>query len=482
MLIRRAELGFGARVADVRIETGCVTEVGARLAHRQGEAELDAGGAALLPALRDHHLHLYALAAARASVRCGQPDVAGAETLEAVLRRADGTLPSGEWLRGTAFHESVLAASGIEDFRAWLDAVLPARPVRIQHRGGRLWWLNTAALRRLGVHPAAVDTPLERSGRDFTGRLYDADGWLRQRVGSVRPSLAVVSRELWRWGVTAVTDASHANGRADYAAFAAAQTRGELLQDVRVMGGAELDAVKDAVNGSAHLWRGERKFHLHAQALPDFDLLCAQIRTAHAAGRGAAFHCVERGELIFALAALDASGVRDGDRIEHAGVAPPELVAQVATLGVTVVTQPGFIAERGDVYRREVTADDQPWLYPVRRFLAAGVPLALSSDAPYADPNPWRTAAAAVARQTPAGTVLNPEERLTPEYAVARLMAPLAAPGVEVPRVAAGMAADLCLLPMPWRAACRNLAHIVPVAVWRRGLGPVASPACAALG
>lgn len=470
MLIRRAELGFGARVADVRIEAGRVAEVADRLARRYGEETLDAGGTALLPALRDHHLHLYALAAARASIRCGPPDVANAETLETALRRADGVLPPGEWLRGTAFHESVLVASGIEDFRAWLDAVLPARPVRIQHRGGRLWWLNAAALRRLGIHPTADDTPLERNDQGFTGRLYDADGWLRQRIGSVRPSLAAVSREMWRWGVTAVTDASHANGPADYAAFAAAQARGELLQDVRVMGGAALDAVRDEVLGAARLWRGERKFHLHAHVLPDFDGVCAGIRAAHAAGRGTAFHCVERGELVFALAALATAGARPADRIEHAGVAPPELVAEMAKLGVTVVTQPGFITERGDAYRREVAADDQPWLYPAHRLLAAGVPLALSSDAPYADPNPWRTAAAAVTRQTPAGEVLNPDERLTPECAVARLMAPLATPGAPAPRVVPGASADLCLLPLPWAAARGELAHIQPAVVWRHGL------------
>ena len=42
------------------------------------------------------------------------------------------------------------------------------------------------------------------------------------------------------------------------------------------------------------------------------------------------------------------AGARAGDRIEHAAVAPPDVVALVAALPLTVVTQPGFIRERGD--------------------------------------------------------------------------------------------------------------------------------------
>ena len=41
-----------------------------------------------------------------------------------------------------------------------------------------------------------------------------------------------------------------------------------------------------------------------------------------------------------------------------------------------VVTQPGFVATRGDSYMRDVEGDDQPWLYRLSSFLAAGIPIA----------------------------------------------------------------------------------------------------------
>src|SRR5881628_2579258 len=63
-----------------------------------------------------------------------------------------------------------------------------------------------------------------------------------------------------------------------------------------------------------------------------------------------AIHCVTRVALALAIAALDTAGSRPGDRIEHGAVVPPDMAARLADLGLTVVTQPNFIRERGDDY------------------------------------------------------------------------------------------------------------------------------------
>jgi len=446
MLIRRAELE--GQLVDVRIAAGRIAAIGA-LSPQPGEAVVEAAGGALLPGLHDHHLHLYATAAARASVRCGPPEVQDAAALAQALRAADAALPPGEWLRGVGWHESVGGDLG----RDWLDAQLPARPARIQHRSGRMWLLNSAALAQV---EQGVGDPLERERGRATGRLYDADAWLRAHLGGRRPSLAALSRGLAGRGVVGVTDTSHDNGADSFEALAAAQQRGELLQELCVMGDASLDSVASR----AGLLRGARKFHLHEHELPDFDTLCADIRASHEAQRAAAFHCVTRTDLAYALAALAEAGVRVGDRIEHASITPPELLAQIRELGLIVVTQPGFVAERGDTYLREVEAHDQPWLYRLRAFLEAGVPLAGSSDAPYGDADPWKAMAAAVSRRTAAGEPLGPDEALSPELALALFTAALEAPGALVPPLAVGTAADLCLLQQPWAEARRDLAAV----------------------
>ncbi|ROH86717.1 hypothetical protein ED208_14860 [Stagnimonas aquatica] len=442
MLIREAELPGGV-IADLRIAAGRIAEIAPRLARRGADEPLiEAQGGALLPGLHDHHLHLYALAAALDSLPCGPPQVHSAEELGARLRARARELAPGEWLRGVGYHESVAG----ELDRDALDALLPGVPLRIQQRSGRLWLLNSAALAEL--ESASGDDPLERVGGRTTGRLYDADDWLRSRLPRRPLSLARASRLLASHGVTGVTDTTPQNDLAAAEGFAAAQARGELLQNLMLMGDTSLDALQDRPG----LLRGARKFHLHDHELPDFEALCADIRASHRAGRATAFHCVSRTDLVFALGALREAGVRAGDRIEHASVLPPELLEEVAELRLTVVTQPNFIAERGDAYLREVAAEDRPWLYRLRGLLNAGIPLAAGSDAPFGEPDPWRAMRAAMERRTRAGRVMAADEALDADQALALFTTAPTAPGGPPRRLAPGSVADLCLLEIPWSA------------------------------
>ena len=459
MLIRRAELHFG-KVVDVRVEEDRIAAIAAHLSPLADESVFDADGGALLPALRDHHLHLQSLAAARASIVCGPPRVHDEGQLAAVLR--DAARADDGWLRGIGFHESVVADLD----RDWLDRQVADRPLRIQHRSGRLWIFNSVALAALGVRDADTGLdPFERLDGRLSGRLYDADDWLRTRLPRQRPVLRDLSRELAARGVVGVTDTTHTNGPDDFAYFADACARGDWLQELMVMGDARLDAQTDRTG----VRRGAHKFHLHEHELPEFDALCAAIRRSHDAGRGTAFHCVTRTELTFALAALSEAGVLPGDRIEHAGVAPPELAATMAALGVPVVTQPNFIAERGDAYLADVDAVDLPWLYRVRGLQAQGVALAGSTDAPFGIADPWRAMQAAVERRTPRGQVLGADERIDPEAAFALFTGPLQAPARYAPPLALGQRADLCLLSTPWRAIRERLDTVAVRATWRAG-------------
>ena len=433
MLIRRAEI-TGGRIVDLRIREGRIAEIGEGLSRRTGEAAVEADGAFLCPGLHDHHIHLMAYAAALDSLPCGPPEVNDADQLSAALvAAADGQ----GWLRGVGYHDSV--AGPID--RAWLDRRIPDRPVRIQHRSGRLWILNSAGLARLG-DPG----PAERIDGEPTGRLYDADGWLRDRLGATAPDLGRASRRLAQWGVTGLTDATPRNGPAEAAMFAAARHEGTLLQALLLMGGEGLP--------------GPRKLHFHEHDLPPLDELVEIIRRAHAEGRAVASHCVTRAELAYTLAALADAGARPGDRIEHCGVCPPEFRDEIARLGLTVVTQPNFIAEKGDAYLAEVDACDQPWLYPAASLIGAGVPVAAGSDAPFGGPNPWAAMQAAVTRRTRAGRMLGPQEQITPDRALALFTTPASAPGGPPRRIERGASADLCLIDRPWAVAREALDEV----------------------
>ena len=86
-----------------------------------------------------------------------------------------------------------------------------------------------------------------------------------------------------------------------------------------------------------------------------------------------AIHCVTAVGAAVAVAAIAEVGPVPGDRIEHGAVLPLDLARRIAELGITVVTNPGFVAERGDRYALEVDAADRPDLWRCRSLLDAGV-------------------------------------------------------------------------------------------------------------
>lgn len=442
---------WGHGLADVRIEDGLIAEVAPSLPV-QGQAIVEAEGAALLPGLHDHHIHLAALAAKRASVWCGPPKVTDAAQLREALNR-----PGEGWIRAIGYHDSIM---GLPTARE-LDALVPDRPLRMQHRSGRMWLLNSAALDIL-LQGDPPPPGLERQAGSHTGRLFDEDEWLRTALAAAPPPFGEVAQELARFGVTGVTDMSPRNDAGIAAHFAAEMARGTLPQQVVLAGSL---ALADAAGPWA---LGPAKLHLHESALPDFDEAASFIAAAHGQKRGVAVHCVSEVELVFALATFRAGGTHPGDRIEHAAVASDELIGQIAELGLQVCVQPHFIAERGDDYLRDVEPRHHRELYRLQAFRDAGVLLAGGSDAPFGLPDPWAAMAAAVSRQTASGVTVEAREALSPEEALALYLADPLDLTCER-KIAIGLPADLCLLDRPWSAARDDLSSERVQTTWISG-------------
>ena len=421
LLIRDTQID-GVGGLDVRCRDGRIKEIGKGLLASDGEATIDAHGGAMLPGLHDHHLHLFALAAARRSVECGPPAVTSAGALKSALENAGGE----GWIRGVGYHESV---AGMLDRRT-LDALIEDRPVRIQHRSGKMWFLNSAAVMSVGLD----------AGSD--GQLFRRDDWLRERLGEPEVDLEDTSRLLSSFGVTGVTETTPSN---DATTVRRLDSLG-LRQSLTLMGDDTLE-------------RGTLKIMLDDYALPRIDAFRERVVAAHERSRPVAIHCVTRTELVFALSVLIDAGTMRGDRIEHASVTDAAAMELLARAGVTVVTQPNLIAERGDQYLVDVDPADHDHLYRCRGFLDAGVPLGGGTDAPYGSPDPWVAMRAAVRRETASGTVIGARETLTPEQALALFTTPPDDPGGAPREVAVGRAADLCLLDRSWAQARESLRH-----------------------
>jgi predicted amidohydrolase YtcJ len=424
---------------DVRTRGPQVAEVGRRLP-RLDEEVVDGVGGALIPGLHDHHVHLMALAAARGSVDCGPGAVAGPDALGRVL-----TAPSGAgWVRGVGYHESV---AGSLD-RLVLDSLVGGRPVRIQHRSGALWILNSLALQHVAdALDDSADVERDADGVP-TGRLWRYDERLRRALPEREPDLAAVGRLLTSYGITGVTDATPTTTSAAARLIDRAispHARVTLLAD-----GSGLDLPD-------RICLGPRKLLLRDHDLPTFEALTADVLDAHSAGRPVAVHCVTRESVLLTLAVLRETGTLRGDRLEHAAVVPRGTEQQIAELGLAVVTQPSFLRLRGDDYLRDVDPDDADCLYPVRRLHGAGVPVAASSDAPFGDLDPWQTMRDARDRTSQGGVVIGPDETVSSARALAGYLSSPDSPGGRPRQVAAGATADLCLLAVPLDQVLREL-------------------------
>jgi predicted amidohydrolase YtcJ len=415
MLIRQATLLDGT-VTDIRVDAQ-IEEVGDGLVARKGEGVLFAGGGTVLPGLHDHHVHLRSAASALDSFFVGPPGVSTKAQLTQLLSNATPG-PDG-WIRAVGYHESVAG----ELDRAALDAVLPGVPVRIQHRSGALWILNSEALGRVGLaeHP--------------DGRLRSADRGWSDALQRRESDLAELSRRITATGVTGVTDATPDLDAGDLVSLLVAHRRGEFRPRLRFL--------------------SPGKKILHDERL-DLDSLTNWIADHHKDDRPVAVHCVTAAQLVVTIAALRAAGSHPLDRIEHAAVVPDDNLTDLAELGVTVVTQPNFVAERGDQYLADVPAAEHGQLWRVASLLNATVPVALSTDMPFGHGDPWTAMRAAVYRTTPSGAVLNANECVSALKALTMFLGRPDEPG-RARTVETGQPGDLCVLTEPPATALAEL-------------------------
>ncbi len=403
MLIRRGCLPDG-HVADIRVDERII-EIADGLDPLDSEQVLDADGAAVLPGLHDHHLHLRAMAAALDSLPVGPPQVRTKTQLAQALATAVPG-PDG-WIRAVGYHASVAG----ELDREQLDTLVADTPLRIQHRSGAMWILNSAGLARVGL----ADHP--------DGRLHSADEW-SDALPRRETAVADITHRLIEYGVTGVTDATPDLTAEDVVTLSVAHRRGEIPQRLHFL--------------------APGKRILHDDRL-DVDELTAWVADHHDDDIPVALHCVTHAQLVVAVAALRSAGGHPRDRIEHAAVVPDDMVADLVDLEVTVVTQPNFVAERGEHYLRDVPADEHPWLWRVASLLRAGIPMAASTDAPFGGMDPWAAMRAAVDRTTAGGEVLGPDERISAHEALRLFLGHPDRP--SVPRtVEVGQLGDLIVL------------------------------------
>jgi hypothetical protein len=142
------------------------------------------------------------------------------------------------------------------------------------------------------------------------------------------------------------------------------------------------------------------------------DDVARHVAACTLAGLQAGFHAIGDAALTAVLAGVAAAARQVGvaavraarHRVEHAEMLTPELVAAMAAHAVVASVQPVFDARWGGehgMYAARLGAERARTMNPYAALAAAGVALALGSDAPVTPLDPWGAVRAAVGHRTP---------------------------------------------------------------------------------
>lgn len=438
--------------------TGVGTSAGIRALAGAGTTVVDLRGRTLIPGLMDNHLHSAG----------GGPgvDLSRARSLDdvysAVAARVGQTAAGDVVVSNSDWHEAQLREKRLP-LRDDLDKVAPDHPV-VLVRGGHEYVVNSAALRRWQIDEKTPEPPGGRLTRYPDGRLNGelvdtAKAFVKLPPAPPRSRDAQIAARVAEYAklhAAGLTTVRHPGISVDdYQVLQDMQRRGMLTMRVNVLlrpGGsaqavtAALDAsglrqgdgdawlrvggVKLAVDGGfegglmrepyAAPWDEKGTFKgLQTQSTESFE---ATVLALNDRGWRVATHAVGDAAIDLVLTAYERANARKsivGRRwsIEHAFIGRPDHLPRIRALGLAVAVQnhlylagPSLVSYWGPA-RAAITT-------PARLYLDAGLPVSSGTDAPVVPYPPLWTLYHFITRDTIAGGVLGPDQRVTREEAL----------------------------------------------------------------
>lgn len=452
---------------------------------------VDLGAVTVIPGLEDAHAHLLSLGRALGTIDLGE-----ARTLQeaiARVRAAPASSFQGDWLVGRGWDQNDWSDLGGQfPDRTSLDAVLADKPVALTRVDGHAVWANGEALRRAEITRQTPDPAGGKILRDAngepTGVLIDnAMDLLTARIPSPTDEdrqswLAAAMKKCSQVGLTAIHDAGM-----DLATFSLLQQWDALNQlplKIYVMAdGHSKDAQAFLDRGpyegrrlalkAVKFWSdgalGSRGAAMHAPYSDDPshsgllllspEELEARALAFMAAGFQVNIHAIGDRANTLAIDVLQRASAETKTqhlrhRIEHAQIVRLEDIPRMKTAGLIASVQPTHATSDMPWAETRVGPERIEGAYAWRRFLDAGVPLALGSDFPIEQPDPLHGLYSARTRQDPTGAPpggWRPDQRLTAEEALHGFTTGAAyAAHAEERRgqIAVGMDADFIALPV----------------------------------
>ncbi|MGY4857107.1 amidohydrolase [Cryobacterium sp. AP23] len=476
LVLRNGRLPGSDDLVDVRVVDGRIESIGYLSADAAGNApSVDLGERWIIPGLWDNHVHFsqWAQTARRLDVSAAG---SAAEAAALVAARIDAArltaVPAQPAVRlvGFGFRDGLWPDTPTS---ALLDAASGAVPVVLVSGDLHSCWLNSAALAVYGF--AGHQTGLLREDDAFAVEHAidnvpdaDLDAWADEaaRAAAARGVVGIVDLEMnWNldvWRRRIAAGSTHL--RVDVGlypqhldeAIALGLSSGQVIEHTQ--GLLTVGPFKVITDGSLNTrtaycfddYPGLTGEHARGMLTVPVDELVAQMRRAHAAGIRPAVHAIGDNANSLALDAFEAVGCTGS--IEHAQLLTAADVARFARLGVTASVQPEHALDDRDVADRYWTGRTDR-AFRLADLLAAGVPLALGSDAPVAPLDPWVSLSAAVGRTRGDRAAWHPGQAISRQAA-------LAASARGRHAIAVGQVADL--------AVCETDPFVASVADLRR--------------
>jgi len=390
---------------------------------------------AVIPGFNDSHCHPLSLAMTLLHLDCSSAFVRNISEIQALICEQANSTAKSKWIRAAKYNESNLAEKR-HPTRWELDEAAPGNPVILIHDSAKSCVLNSVALRQVGITEDSSDPPAGHLGRDdVTGQLNGMITGRNEQVENgippldqedIQQGIKLANQDYLSHGITSLCDTTWSNTTGHWDFLRKIKESGELSPRVTMMAGT--NAVTEFQERDLHTGSGDDQLRVGATKIaldestgcahPPQDELNDHALRAHRAGFQLAFHVHDIQTLQGALASLQFIVQNDPTpysrpRLEHCGVCPPALISKLRTFEVIVATQPCFLYYLGETYRREVTAEQLTWLYPLRSFSSQGVITTTSSDSPLFPCNPLIGIYTAVTRKDKCGQTISPEESVS---------------------------------------------------------------------
>ncbi|WHY91666.1 amidohydrolase [Neobacillus cucumis] len=415
---------------------------------------IDLNGRTLLPGFIESHLHISLYGTNQLSVSCKDESVQSISDLLEKLKEKAKETPKGEWVRAWGYNDQTIA-DGRFPTKEELDTVSTEHPIMVVRACNHISTVNS-----LGLQIASIDknTPDPEGGKIVRGADGEPNGLLLENAhmqvfqiaGFTRDELqkahSIASGDFAKKGITSIHDAT-GYGVSNIEALKQDSESGVIKQRVYAMVGAlnepekvikhflatdlktkdgndrfKYGPVKLFLDGSSSgptIWTREpydsdlNNYGIHYYQQEEIEEIFIPAHqkgwqiTSHAQGDAAIdmlLTCIEKANSLYPRE--DAR-----HRIEHAGIAQPDLIERMKKQGVIPTPNPAFFFEYGDIYSKNYGKRSSQ-MYPLHSYLEAGVPAAIASDCPVTDFNPLRGIHSAITRIAPSGSVLGEQERI----------------------------------------------------------------------